>query len=42
MDELRLKVVASGQLVTLAVCPTCAAVVADVDVHRTWHATAKP
>lgn len=48
MDDLRLKVVASGQLVTLTACPVCGALVVDVGLHRVWHAerdrliTAKP
>jgi hypothetical protein len=42
MDELRLRLLAGGQLVTLIVCPKCAAVVTNIDLHRTWHAEAKP
>jgi hypothetical protein len=40
--ELSLKVVASGQLVTLFICPVCAAIVADVETHRRWHERAEP
>jgi hypothetical protein len=41
-ELLRLKVVASGQLVTLFICPVCAAIVADVETHRRWHERAEP
>jgi hypothetical protein len=35
---MRLVVLADGHRVALSVCPTCAALVADLELHRRWHA----
>jgi predicted RNA-binding Zn-ribbon protein involved in translation (DUF1610 family) len=32
-----LKIVASGRLISVHVCPTCGALVVDAVAHRAWH-----
>jgi predicted RNA-binding Zn-ribbon protein involved in translation (DUF1610 family) len=36
---LTVQVVASGELLTVHVCPECGALVVDAEAHRRWHRT---